>query len=215
MEANKDIKEQNTNRSLSDNESEYLLKKVLRKEILKQRDLLSDSQHNSMSCEIRRYLQGWMHYKQSDVLLAFASFGSEVDTLTLIKEAIEHGKKVYCPRVFGDNMLFYKIEGLSDLIPGYRGILEPKDKLEVFCPDCFINKKILMLMPGTVFDLKRNRIGYGKGFYDRFLSQLQFGNACEFITAGLAFSLQIIEKVPAKKHDYQPDYLITEKGIYV
>lgn len=185
-------------------------KKLLRKEILQKRDALSAEEHTNFSEIIRARIREWNVYQDCECLLAFVSFGSEVDTHNLIQEALQAGKKVYCPRVMGDDMFFYKISSFEDLVSGYRGILEPKEGLD--CLDC-VSDKTLLLMPGSVFDVHKNRMGYGKGFYDRFLAECEKENR-KITTAALAFSLQLVETVPVEEHDYQPEFLFTEKEIF-
>ena len=206
MERSRDIKKDNT-RGISDIVREE--KRILRKEVLKKRDALTSDLHKCYSRDIRSAVQSWEVYRKAKVLLSFVSFGSEVDTQILIKDAIADGKKVYCPRVQGEEMFFYRIHSPEDLKPGYRGILEPV-KGEPF--DEKTKEKVLLLVPGTVFDKERNRIGYGRGFYDRFIRSLR--ESFSLTTAALAFSLQVVDSVPTEEHDIRPGYLFTENGIY-
>lgn len=200
-------------------EESFTEKKRLRKEILAKRDSLPDSLREEYSRQIRRTLQGWEVYKKAKVLLAFISFGSEVDTRILIQEALAEGKTVYCPRVEGSELFFYRIFSLEDLQPGYRGILEPSKEAKEYEQTAMSG---LLLMPGTVFDTERNRIGYGKGFYDRFMAGLQQKSRARFAegkeigltTAALAFSMQVVQNVPVTHYDFRPEYLITEKAVY-
>ncbi len=200
-------------------EETVLEKRRLRKEILAKRDALPDSLREEYSLQIRRTLQNWEVYRRVKTLLAFVSFGSEVDTRILIQEALAEGKTVYCPRVEENEMIFHRIFSLEDLKPGYRGILEPAKEAEKLDQAEMAG---LLLMPGTVFDTGRNRIGYGKGFYDRFMAgvvqknRAHFGehNETRIITAALAFSLQVVQNVPVSHHDFRPEYLITEKTFY-
>lgn len=200
-------------------EESFLEKKRLRKEILAKRDALPDSLREEYSLQLRKTLQNLDIYKKAQAVLAFVSFGSEVDTRILIQEALAEGKTVYCPRVEGNGLSFYRIFSLEDLQPGYRGILEPSKETEKYEPAAMSG---LLLMPGTVFDTGKNRIGYGKGFYDRFMEELaQKGqkHAAErkgagLTTAALAFSMQIVQSVPVTHHDFKPEYLITEKAVF-
>lgn len=200
-----------------------ICKKILREEVLKKRDALTPALHQNYSRNIRSAIQNWEIYRKAKVILSFVSFGSEVDTHILIKDAISDGKKVYCPRVQGEDMCFYRIYSPADLKPGYRGILEPITE-EHF--GLKTNENVLLLMPGTVFDKERNRIGYGRGFYDRFLRSFYersaekagtegtLGESLSLTAAALAFSLQVVDSVPTEAHDIRPEYLFTENGIY-
>ena len=113
-------------------------------------------------------------------------------------------KKVAAPKVVGEDMIFYQISQPEDLEPGYFGIREPKTSLPVAD-----GEDGLMIMPGVAFDNQRHRVGYGGGFYDRYLSK-----HTSHFTAALAFEFQMMEEVPTEPTDLLPDVVITEKTIY-
>ena len=100
-------------------------------------------------------------------------------------------------------MSFYYIQSFSELSEGYRGILEPKNLSKT------TDETMLVIMPGVAFDKDKNRLGYGKAFYDRFL---QKHTNCH--TMALGFELQVIDHVPTDSYDVQPEVLITEEVIY-
>ena len=104
------------------------------------------------------------------------------------------------------NILFYEITSMEDLQPGYQGIREPVEKEERLYDSKMAGKDGIILVPGAVFDRQRSRMGYGKGFYDRFLSK----NPGLF-SAALAFECQIARKIPVEPHDIKPDMIVTEK----
>ena len=120
--------------------------------------------------------------------------------------AFRKRKLVFCPRVEGKKMQFYQITDLSQLVSGYRSIREPQ-------PQRPWQQKQgdLVIMPGTVFDKEGNRIGYGGGFYDRFLEAHP-----QVSTAALAYELQLVEpgRIETEKTDQKPACIITEKAIY-
>lgn len=186
-----------------------LLKKELRNNILNERNALSEEEHIKTSKEIEQKIKEWSVYKECTTLLTYVNFKSEVMTLNIIESALESGKKVYCPKVNGDDMFFYQINSLSDLTNGYMGIMEPDNTQKAF--DGVLGK-VLILIPGSVFDKTGNRIGYGKGFYDRFLIDCH-NKGFETVKTALAFSCQIVEDIPAFKHDCKMDYIVTEKEI--
>ena len=185
-------------------------KKTLRKEILARRDALTEEYRKLADQEIFKKVTNDFHYKKASAILAYAAYGSEAGTDLIIEDAWSRKKVVYCPRVEGDEIFFYRIFSFSELERGYRGIREPRSGLP--CYESDRNKEnVLLLMPGTVFDQKRNRLGYGGGFYDRFLARhLKERENGRLITAGLAFSVQVVEQVPGEEHDIRPDYLFTE-----
>lgn len=146
-------------------------KSILRKEILSIRDSLTKEELEKASIAITDRILGHQWFYRSEILLAFASYGSEINTFEIINEALRKGKKVFLPRIEGEYMNFYRVLSLDDLEEGYKGILEPKGTVP-FDYEAFLasGQMGLILMPGVVFDVYRNRIGYGKGFYDKFLA---------------------------------------------
>ena len=97
-------------------------------------------------------------------------------------------------------MEFYCIQNEHDLVSGYMGIMEPSDSCEKAK-----TRDGLFIMPGLAFDYDFHRIGYGGGFYDRYLSEDN-----TFIKAALAFDFQLLESIPYEEHDLKPDYIITQ-----
>ncbi|MBQ6807341.1 MAG: 5-formyltetrahydrofolate cyclo-ligase [Lachnospiraceae bacterium] len=213
-------------------------KKLLRKHILKIRNGLSKTEREEKSEIIRQKLYQMPVYQKADVILAYVDYQSEVITTPLIERALAEGKEVYCPTVQGEEMDFYRILGLNELREGYKGIWEPLPEPErKFEPEKMAlgtdiadtenqiagMQQILMLMPGAVFDKERHRIGYGKGFYDRYLNKVAEGNKkvvaskqMEFpdiCIIALAFSCQIVKEVPAEEHDIRPEMILTEEQI--
>ena len=153
-------------------------------------------------------------------VLCYVNYKSEVETIPIIEKCFSMKKHVYCPCVTGREMDFYEIFSLSDLKEGYRGILEPeKQEKRIFqLPQ---NESVLMIMPGAVFDRERHRIGYGGGYYDKYLAKI--GSEYEkngvklplFSTVALAFSMQISDKVEQQEHDICPQMIVTEKEIII
>ena len=171
-------------------------------------------------------------YKNADVILSYVDYQSEVITSPLIEKAIIDGKKVFCPKVSGNDMDFYRIKGLEELKEGYKGIREPvsreKFPIELKSLDTMNNPRSqyslstnllndvirpLVIMPGVVFDRNGQRIGYGKGFYDRFLTQMS-ENKLGLYTIGLCYECQLVDEVPYEMHDISLDMIVTENDIY-
>lgn len=188
----------------------------LRRQVLERRNAMSKEERERKDARLLEKFLKCNFYQQASRLLCYVSYGSEVDTHVLIETALAQGKRVYCPRVLAregpGKMDFYEIQAFGELQKGYRGILEPNGT-----PDrCYKRKsedftqKTLMLIPGTVFDRKRHRIGYGGGFYDRFLA------ACSenITTVSLAYEMQLVKQIPTQKFDISPQILITEDGIW-
>ena len=127
--------------------------------------------------------------------------------------AIKDGKRIFAPRVFGEDMRFFEIRSLQDLKEGYKGIREPEeDENKEYSLDYKKNydDSDLILLPGAVFDTSRNRIGYGKGFYDRYLS-----SGFKGIKLALSFDLQIVDAgdFEVGELDVKADFILTERQL--
>ena len=182
-------------------------KKKIRQEILERRDALSAEERAQRSFKILRCVEQLPEFQKAETLLLFAGYGSEPDTLSFMDAWIQKGKQVYCPVVLGETMEFYRIVSLRELKDGYKGIKEPVPSEErKYIP----KEQDFMLVPGTVFDREGNRIGYGKGFYDRYLSGDFKGDA-----AAIAFSMQIVEngRIPTEETDHKIKCIVTENEI--
>lgn len=197
-------------------------KSEIRRRILSVRDRLEPEVKARYDEAIRERVLTHRVYRESQIILAYASYRSEVDTKEMIGQALADGKDVFVPKVCGGEMEFWQILSLADLHSGYQGIPEPTERISRV-EDLFRKKhhKAMMWMPGAVFDEKRHRIGYGKGFYDRYLGRLydraeriDGGSVGVLLTtAALAYTCQLIHALPYEAHDVTPDMVITEAGI--
>lgn len=175
-------------------------KAEVRKRILKIRDSLDKGEIRRRSAVIIEKLLNNENFKKEKNILIYIDYGSEVITRDLLDFCISQNKRVACPKVLSDGeMEFYLTGSLSDLKSGYRGILEPESG-EKFTPD-----SALVIVPGVVFDREGYRIGYGKGFYDRYLEKHS-----DYKTIALAFSCQIVDSIPREEHDIKIMQLITD-----
>lgn len=189
------------------------LKRELRKSARRTRDAIDPAVRAAWSARIaERVLQSPV-LEKAEYILCYVSFGSEVMTDGIINHILEHtDKKVYIPKIIGSEMEFYRITTLQGLQASDWGIREPEgepDKRfprETFAggPDGNLDD-LLVLMPGIAFDRRRGRIGYGGGFYDRYLAVL---GGCR--TIALAYSAQILERVPVRSFDIRPERIFTE-----
>ena len=127
-----------------------------------------------------------------------------VDTISLVSRFIKMGKKVAAPKVERDEIAFYEIGSIRECRPGAFGILEPASYKAP------ADEKGLILLPGLAFDMSGNRLGYGGGFYDKYLKSHP-----DYPCAALAFELQILDEVPHEEHDKTVDYIITPERIIV
>lgn len=210
-------------------------KQVIRKESLRMRDALTEQERNGYSLEIVKNLTSLTCYQKADALLTYVSFRSEVDTLGLIRQAILEGKHVFVPKVQGWEMEFYRITNLAGLQTGYQGILEPEAETDASYwkylngmqgshPETYSQNEMetiphtLLCMPGAAFDKKRHRIGYGGGFFDRYLGKLaayQEEGMVHLTTIALAYACQVLDEIPWESHDVLPDMILTEQKIIV
>lgn len=178
------------------------MKTNIRKQILEKRDSLTEKEIKEKSKSIGEKLFSLPEYKKAKTVSFFVSFGSEVNTHEMIKEALKE-KEVCVPVVKDNEIILSKINDFSDLDKkGKFGILEPSSIIEV-------DKELvdLIIVPGVAFDKNGYRVGYGKGYYDNLLRDYK-GN-----TIGVCFGLQMIDNVPVKEHDVKVKEVITEKGM--
>lgn len=188
-------------------------KAEVRAQALALRDGLSETERTRRSKTIVKNLTSNSCYREAQALLVYVSFRSEVDTFLLIEQAFSDEKAVYVPRVSGREMDFFRINALSDLAEGYYGILEPQSHItEVYSP---VAGKALMCMPGAAFDRSHHRIGYGGGYYDRYLSGLSEQAKDTICTAALAYDCQILPEIPWDNHDICPRRIFTETEILI
>lgn len=184
-----------------------LNKKELRKEILKLRDGISEETKKIYDNQIFEKFITHKKFKECKNIFIFVSYKSEVDTHKIIKYCFDNNKKVFIPKVKNANgdMGAFKINSFSQLQIGYKGILECDDTAE----EIHKNDIELVVMPGAVFDLNGGRIGYGGGFYDKFLNDLSDNK----FKIALAYDFQILNKIPNEVHDVKPNVILTDKRI--
>jgi len=142
--------------------------------------------------------------------MVYVHYGSEVQTDALISLLLEAGKTVYVPWCDGDELRPFRLESLSELQPGAFGILEPSAKQRER-PDRAGRAGDLevVVVPGIAFDRAGRRLGQGKGYYDRLLSNVS--DTC--VLVGLAFDIQLVEGVPVEAHDVALDFIVTESEV--
>ncbi|MDL1959406.1 MAG: 5-formyltetrahydrofolate cyclo-ligase [Deltaproteobacteria bacterium] len=180
-----------------------------RSQILSKRNGISFSTLSYLSKKIADNLRGLDEYMTSRVPLIYVSFRSEVDTHQLIKERLNSGLEVAIPKtdVTNRGLETYLLRNWEkDLRPGAYGILEPDVKVASLIRPSQID---MVVVPGSVFDRKCGRYGYGEGYFDRFLSI----EAPQALRIGLAFSLQVLPEIPLKTHDQRMDIIVTENEI--
>lgn len=183
-------------------------KKALRKDMISKRKSLSKSEVDEKSVAILEQLKSLNLADDKNNIMLYMDFRNEVATQPFIDYLGNMGKKIYIPRVNKDTneLDIYLISSKDDLILSDFGILEPNPDNDT-CDPKIID---LILSPGVAFTEECYRLGYGGGFYDKFLTRTR----PDVITAALAFDLQMVEELPLEPHDQQLDYVITESKIY-
>ncbi len=182
-------------------------KRRLRAEIRARRAALAPEERKRLSRIICRKLTTSELFRRARTIFFFASFGTEVETFPALGEALLHGQRVALPRTLlrERRLIFHRVFTLGELVPGPYGIPEPPRQNPVVPPE----EADLILVPGLAFDRRGYRLGYGGGFYDRFLAGLSAPRVA------LAFSFQILPAVPHEAHDLRVDVIVTERDLIV
>ncbi len=184
----------------------------LRRERLALRDGLDPRERRQKSGRIRERLAASLRIGGAEHIFIYINFRSEVETMELIRSLIADGKQVSVPLTLLDESRLLAV-GLTDpdsqLAPGCYGIPEPTAE-QVSSATVDPATIDTVVVPGSVFDRTGGRLGYGGGFYDRFLVQ----SAPRAVRVALAFELQLVERVPMEPHDQYMDFLITENELY-
>lgn len=177
-------------------------KKQIRAEVKKCRREALPEQIFANSEKICDAFLGLQEYQSANTVFAYMDCKNEVQTKKVIEQCWKDGKTVAVPKVFGQIMKYYVIHSFEDLEEGYFGIREPKHEQleEIVCEDG------LMILPGVAFDISRHRVGYGGGFYDRYLEEHPDMKKIAF-----AFEFQVYDSVPFETFDRQPEKIITEQ----
>ena len=179
-------------------------KKEIRTEVKRRRAEAALEALHENSVKIVETFTALEAYKKAEILLAYVDAKREVETRLLMAQAWKDGKKVAAPRVDGDGIMhYYYLNSLEELESGSFGIMEPKEE----CPICETEKGLL-LMPGVAFDIHCHRVGYGGGYYDRYLEKHP-----GLLHIALAFEFQVFESVPFEEHDILPEMIVTEERI--
>lgn len=179
-------------------------KDVIRKIFLENRNSLSFSEITERSVVIQKKLLETNYYSECEEVFCYVHFNSEVETDLIINDAIKKGKRVATPYMIPKtrDMYFIEIKNLDNLVRNKYGILEPVFKEENIIKS---GEKTLIVVPGAAFDKNNYRIGYGGGFYDKYLYENVYIN-----TVGLFYDFQRTDALPVEQFDKQLDYIITD-----
>ena len=187
-------------------------KKTIRQDVYQKRNHLSaewvEEKSRCIFQRLEKYLNLWEERSlvQPQIYI-YASYQNEVDTWSFIRKCLENKRTVALPRVHEDriHMDFYYIESLDDIEEGYKKIPQPK----LSCQKAVDTTAAIMIQPGVAFDRKGNRIGYGKGFYDRYLKGKEF-----LKRVAIAFEFQMYDEIQPGVFDIPVEMVITETSVY-
>ena len=186
------------------------LKTELRQEYIGKRRAIGPEQKKELDDRITQLFLSSITYRYSAAVLLYAPLDDEIDVNEIAKQALSAGKIVAFPKCnVKDNTMEYRIvHDLSELVPGALDILEPAADTEIYDYIARAQRDhAVCIVPGVVFDIQGYRIGYGRGFYDRFL------NRFEGVKVGLAYSNFILKTIPRGRYDLPCDVIVSEKGV--
>ncbi len=175
----------------------------LRRDLLEKRRNLPQSLRQEKSALILEVLLSEKVFSDALSVALYFPVNGEVDTREIFKKCVDLEKKVFFPKTLGSDLVFLKTENIEELTPGAFSIPEPPADAESARGD----ELDLVLVPGVAFDFSGNRIGYGKGFYDRFLKDIP-----RQMRFGLAYRFQVLENIPSDETDVKTGRIITEDG---
>lgn len=183
------------------------LKKELRDSMIRKRDALPEETRKEYTEIITNCILSQEQVKNAKGIFCFVGFGSEPDTRKLIQTLLTDGKRVFVPKTEKGNpvMKMAEIRSLDELEIGHYGILSPKEDHANWGERSDAD---VVLVPGVLFDKRGYRIGYGAGFYDRFLA----GSPAPYKLA-VGYSMQVVDSVPVNEFDIPVDAFISEMGI--
>ena len=173
-------------------------KAALRKHLLEKRDATSAELRDISSKKIHQNIKQISSYANSQNIACYFPIGSEVNTHNIMLDVLEQGKILLLPKIIGDNIEFHIVSNLEKLEKGRFEIMEPKDS-------CERTKKIdCVLIPTVGVSKSGVRLGYGHGYYDRFLL------STDAMKISLTYSKQVIKSIPNDSHDIKMDWIVTE-----
>ena len=176
-------------------------KKSLRKLLLQKRENTSSDFLKIASGKIQKKLKKIKEFRDAQKIGAYYPIGNEVQTNEIIQELLSSGKEVFLPKTVDKEMEFRKIKDFASLEKGNFDIMEPKDSCEKD------NELDILLVPTVGISVEGIRLGYGHGFYDKFLAQHKT------VTVSLVMEKQIVKKIPSSKHDVSIDWIVSEDRV--
>lgn len=171
---------------------------ALRREIREKKRAMTTAQIEKASADLARQFLETAIYREAETIYGYLPYNQEVRTEPILLQALQDGKKVAVPKVYADTMRFIYLEDLAKVEKGYAGIPEPLADGPVA-----EDRKALVLMPGLAFDPAGHRIGYGGGFYDKFLSAEP-----THPTVALCYDFQMFDCLETEEFDVPVDLVL-------
>ncbi len=187
-------------------------KNRLREEYRRVRESITDSEKARLDTKIVNRFLSLVSYRFADTLLMYSPIKGEIDVNPIAEAALKAGKKVAYPRCLPENseMFFHYVTSLDELKEGYYKIREPDPSAPLFTPDSVKSpESCVCLIPALVYDKRGYRIGYGKGYYDRYLSNFKG------IKAGIVYNGCIVDSIVHGRFDLAADFIISERGVTI
>lgn len=173
-------------------------KKELRRQIREQKRAMTEAEIIRRSEALAVKFAASEAYKNAKTIYGYLPYNQEVRTVPMLEQAIRDGKRVAVPKVYGDEMKFLYLDNMTQVAKGYAGIPEP-----IADEPVADDTTALVLMPGLAFDPQGHRIGYGGGFYDKFLAAEP-----EHPTLALCYDFQLLPSLETEEHDIPVDYVL-------
>ena len=185
-------------------------KTKLRESYIEKRRNLTVEEKTDLDNQVCKKVISSNTYKNADIVLAYMPKEDELDITYVLEKTLSDGKRLALPNCDPEtrDMDFYFVKDLSELEKGHYNILEPSENNELYTDEKFIKENVICIVPAIVYDRKGFRIGYGGGYYDRYLSTFKG------LKVGVAYFDHIINEVPKGKFDFAVDVLISERGVY-
>jgi len=173
-------------------------KQALRKEIREKKRAMTEAEIVSKSEALGALFAASEAYTQAKTIYGYLPYNQEVRTVAMLQRALDEGKRVAVPKCYGDEMKFIYLDDLSQVEKGYCGIPEP-----IADEPVAHDETALVLMPGLAFDPQGHRMGYGGGFYDKFLEKEP-----NHPTLALCYDFQMFDHLETEAHDIPVDTVI-------